>query len=196
MSKQPKWWLKRLEEMEACIACLSACDAEDTNISIFDDGQDLRLLYGHGAIRIKGINLAVFSAYLAARFRDRHLCVHALGDARPVTKELLQRIEETIDLTVGDARRMLALQTTPEWREVIRAQRPKRRPVAKPCSICHELTDDQYALSAPNAGYPIVCPGCKIREDILEGMQRLGWLSADGKLTPEFRRARKRHYHL
>jgi len=124
-NKQPRWWLRRLEELDASIASLSEYDGEDTDISIFDD--DHRLLYGSGSIRIKGINFAVFSVYLASNFKD-HLCVHALaGDARPVTKDMLQRIEETIDLTVADARRMLAMQKTPQWREMIRKQRAEVR---------------------------------------------------------------------
>jgi hypothetical protein len=28
------------------------------------------------------------------------------------------------------------------------------------CSVCHKLTDDQYALSAPRHGEPIICPEC------------------------------------
>jgi hypothetical protein len=194
MSK-PKWWLEHVAAIEASLAALSAYESNNTNITIYDDGQgdERRRLYGSGSIAIRGVNIGVFAEYVAARFPD-HLCVAALVGEKswPVTDDTLRRIEETIDLTVKNARQMLKTQLTPKFREWMQEQRRKPR-VPRPCSICHRLTDDAYALSGGN-GYPIICPNCHDEGNLMGHMQSCGWLNAYGKITPEFRRARKRHF--
>ena len=191
MSK-PKWWLRHVAETEASLAALAEHDPSNTNITIFDDGQgdERRRLYGSGSIAIEGIRISVFAAYVATRFTD-HLCVAALiGDeAFPVKDETLRRIEETIDLSVKDARRMLQTQLTGKFRQWMQEQR--RGPqLPEPCDICGELTDKRSTYDERIR----CCHGCNIEAMIFSEMKHLGWITEEGKLTPEFRRARKRHF--
>jgi hypothetical protein len=191
MSK-PKWWVEHVRVIEASLASLSEYELGDTNITIYDDGQgdERRRLYGSGSIAIHGVNIAVFANYVATRFAD-HLCVAALiGDeAFPVKDETLRRIEETIDLTVRDARRMLQTQLTGTFRQWMAEQR--RGPqLPEPCDICGELTDKRATYDKRIRR----CHGCNMEAIIFSEMKSLGWLDEDGRLTPEFRLARKLHF--
>jgi hypothetical protein len=179
-------------EIEASLASLAKHEPGDTNITIFDDGQggDRRRLYGSGSIAIQGVNIAVFANYVATRFAD-HLCVAALiGDeAFPVKDATLRRIEETIDLSVRDVRRMLQRQLSPMFRQWMQEQR--RGPqLPEPCDICGELTEERANCD----GRIRRCHGCEMEAIIFSEMQHLGWLTEEGKLTPEFRLARKLHF--
>jgi hypothetical protein len=189
---KPKWWLRHVADIEASLASLAKYDPGETNLAIFDDGQgdERRRLYGAGAIEVGEVRIAVFAGYVATKFAD-HLCVAALvGDeAFPVKDETLRRIEETIDLTVRDARRMLQTQLTPTFRAWMQEQR--RGPqLPEPCDICGELTDKRATYDERIRR----CHGCNMEALIFSEMESLGWLTEEGKLTPEFRRARKLHF--
>jgi hypothetical protein len=126
MSKQPQWWCERLQVLDGGLAVLAGCKAEDTNISIWDSGQgvEVRRLYGKGSVTIKGVSIAVFATYLLIKFENCEPWkakmspgggLLSLMDARspwrplPVTSETLERIEETVCLTVADAREMMVI---------------------------------------------------------------------------------------
>jgi hypothetical protein len=169
------------------------------SISLISEGVrgEPRLLYGqdatNGTLGFPGIYEEVYVAYLLSKF-PQHLCVQVLRGERHVSDEMLRRIEETIDLTSEDAQRILQIQDTPKWKKWIRDQRPKRKRKPRPCRICHEMVHDDFTLSAYPGTNPVLCAECRHESDILSEAEHCGWITADGKLTPEFLRARKRHY--
>lgn len=185
---------RSLEELDAFFA---KSGGEDIDIVILNDGrgEDIRPLYGRGrsnAIAIQGIHTGVFLAYLSEHFHD-HLCVRVLEGETQVTDEMLQRIGDTIELTVSDARRMLEMQKSAKWRKWIRDQKPKAKRKPQPCKICRQLTDDEYALMGLPM-YPVICPRCREEANCLSLIKSWGWITPDGNITPEFRRACKRHF--
>lgn len=61
------------------------------------------------------------------------------------------------------------------------------------CSVCHELTGDEYALSAP-LDTSVICGGCREEWKLFSVLRAFGCLTDDGVLTGELDVILKRHF--
>jgi hypothetical protein len=70
---------------------------------------------------------------------------------------------------------------------------PEGRVGPQICALCHEVTEDGYALETP-LDLPVICEGCRSERQLFVALKAFGCLTDDGNLTSQLEVILKRHY--